>query len=147
MTTEPTVDLDPALRATLADLADRLVPGDAEMPAPSAIDIGGAQLDVVAAARPDIAEPLRRGLSTFDPAADAVAWITSLRSQDAEAWEAVVLAIVGGYYVHPAVWEALGYPGQRPRVVPRGTFPDYLQEGLLERVYERGPRYRPTPAT
>jgi hypothetical protein len=24
-------------------------------------------------------------------------------------------------------------------------FPDYAEEGLLERVYERGPIYRPTP--
>lgn len=145
MTTEPAFDVDPALRARLTDLADRLVPGDEEMPAPSAIDIGGAQLDVVGAARPDIAEPLRRGLRSFDPEGDAVSWIETLRSHDVQAWEAIVFAVVGGYYVHPAVWEALGYPGQRPRVVPRGTFPDYLQEGLLERVYERGPRYRPTP--
>lgn len=32
----------------------------------------------------------------------------------------------------------------RPDLEPAGL-PDYVEEGLLERVYERGPIYRPTP--
>ena len=38
-----------------------------------------------------------------------------------------------------------GYPGQAPQPVSVAGFPDYVNEGLLERVYERGPIYRPTP--
>ena len=39
----------------------------------------------------------------------------------------------------------LGYPGQIPEPVNVDRFPDYADEGLLERVYERGRIYRLTP--
>ena len=47
--------------------------------------------------------------------------------------------------MHPAVMRLLGYPGQVPEAVVVDRYPDYVDAGLLERVYERGPIYRSTP--
>ncbi len=64
---------------------------------------------------------------------------------DPAAHDDLVTAVVAGYYMHPDVKRLLGYPGQVPQQVSIDGFPAYLSEGLLERVYERGPIYRPTP--
>lgn len=135
----------PPLRERLARLADGLIPGAEGMPAPSALDAGGAQLDLVLAARPDLAPALRRALEQVPKACDAPEWVEALRAADPDAYDALVVAIVGGYYLHPEVQRRLGYPGQAARPLPAAGLPDYVEEGLLERVYERGPTYRPTP--
>ena len=41
--------------------------------------------------------------------------------------------------------QRLGYPGQVGEVVRVDDYPDFVHEGQLERVLERGPIYRPTP--
>lgn len=135
----------PSLRERLVRLADGLIPGAEGMPAPSALDAGGAQLDLVLAARPDLEPALRRALEAPGGEADAVAFVEALRAADPDAYDALVVAIVGGYYLYPEVQRRLGYPGQAPRPLPAAGLPDYVEEGLLERVYERGPIYRPTP--
>lgn len=133
------------LRELLAGLADGLIPGADGMPAPGELGIAGAQLDLVLASRPDLEPALRRALEQAPEAGDALEWIESLRIADPDAYDALVVAIVGGYYLHPEVQRRLGYPGQTPRPLPAAGLPDYVEEGLLERIYERGPIYRPTP--
>jgi hypothetical protein len=133
------------LRARLARIADALIPGTDEMPAPSSLDIGGGQLDVVLASRPDLAGALRRALEAAGDSDDAIAFVTRLASADAAAHEAFVTAVVAGYYLHPEVQRRLGYPGQVGVVARVDTYPDYVHEGQLERVLDRGPIYRPTP--
>ena len=54
-------------------------------------------------------------------------------------------AVVAGYYLHPRGAAAARLPGPGPQEVSVDGYPDYVHEGLLERVYERGPIYRPTP--
>jgi hypothetical protein len=130
------------LRERLARLADALIPAADGMPAPSSIDIGGRQLDVVLASRPDLAEDLRHALEAADAVEDAVGWVEALRAEDPAGYEALVTAVVAAYYMHPDVSRLLGYPGQVPEQVSVGAYPDYLREGLLERVYDRGPIYR-----
>lgn len=137
--------LDERLRSRLAAIADRLIPEADSMPAASDADIGGRQLDLVLASRPDLASDLRRVLETAGDIDDAIAWIGELEANDVSGYEALVTAVVGGYYMHPQVMRLLGYPGQIPEQVSIDPLPDYADEGLLERVYERGPIYRPTP--
>ena len=115
------------------------------MPAPGSLDIGGRQLDLVLASRPDLADALRRALEAAGDAGDPIAWVESLAVRDPSAHEALVTAIVAGYYLHPAVQRRLGYPGQLGEVVRVDAYPDFIAEGQLERVLERGPIYRPTP--
>jgi hypothetical protein len=137
--------IDERLRARLASVADMLIPAADRMPAASAVDIGGRQLDAVLTFRPDLVDGLRRALDAAGGVDDAIGWIESLRAEDPSGYEALVTAVVGGYYLHPEVKRLLGYPGQIPEPVNVDRFPDYADEGLLERVYERGPIYRPTP--
>lgn len=137
--------IDAKLRARLVAVADALIPGADGMPAPSSIDLAGRQLDVVLESRPDLAGALRRALDAAGDADDPIGWVEALRVDDPTGYEALVTAIVGGYYLHADVKRLLGYPGQSPRAVEHGALPDYVEEGLLERAYGRGPIYRPTP--
>ena len=116
------------------------------MPAPGELGIAGAQLDLVLASRPDL-EPGPAAGARAAPAEEATRSAGSRRSAPPTPtrYDALVVAIVGGYYLHPEVQRRLGYPGQTPRPLPAAGLPDYVEEGLLERVYERGPIYRPTP--
>jgi hypothetical protein len=141
--TEP--GLDSTLRARLTTIADGLIPSADGMPAPSHVDIGGTQLDVVIRSRPDLVDGVRRALDAADGVKDPISWVETLRTTDAAAYDALVTTIVAGYYMHPEVMRLLGYPGQAGQPVSVAGYPDYLNEGLLERVYERGPIYRPTP--
>lgn len=137
--------LDDHLRTRLALLADGLIPEADGMPAPSSVDVGGRQLDFVLASRPDLADGLRRALEAAGAVPDPIAWLASLHAGDPQAHEALVVGVVAGYYLHPEVQRRLGYPGQVAQEVRVDRFPDYVDEGLLERVYERGPIYRATP--
>lgn len=131
------------LRDRLTRIADGLIPATDEMPAPSSIDIGGRQLDVVLASRPDLADDLRRALEPHG--GDPLALLARLATDDPPAHDALVTAVIAGYYLHPAVQRRLGYPGQIGEEVRVDTYPEYAHEGQLERVLERGPIYRPTP--
>ena len=133
------------LRTRLARIADGLIPGTEEMPAPGSLDIGGRQLDLVLASRPDLADGLRRALEAADEADDPIAWVEQLATSDPPAHDALVTVVVAGYYLHPEVQRRLGYPGQVGEVVRVDPYPDFVDEGQLERVLERGPIYRPTP--
>ena len=139
--------IDETLRERLARVADGLIPEAGGMPAPSSVDIGGRQLDVVLGSRPDLAGDLRGALEAAGDVQDPIGWLESLRTEDSAGYEALVTVVVAGYYMHPDVKRLLGYPGQAPQPVSVAGFPDYVNEGLLERVYERGPIYRPTPAS
>lgn len=133
------------LRTRLARIADGLIPGTEEMPAPGSLDIGGRQLDLVLASRPDLADGLRRALEAAGEADDPIAWVERLATSDPPAHDALVTVVVAGYYLHPEVQRRLGYPGQVGEVVRVDPYPDFADEGQLERVLERGPTYRPTP--
>jgi hypothetical protein len=119
-------------------IADVLIPGA------GALDVGGAVLDTVLGSRPDLTDALWRALGAFD-ATDAIAWIDRLSASDGPAHDALVTCIVAAYYLHPTVQARLGYPGQTGVAVAVDTYPDYVDEGHLERVLARGPIYRPTP--
>jgi hypothetical protein len=134
------------LRARLARIADGLIPGTEDMPAPGSLDIGGRQADLVLASRPDLADGLRRALEAGDDAGDPIAWVDRLASTDSPAHAALVTVVVAGYYLHPEVQQRLGYPGQAGEIVRIDSYPDFVYEGQLERVLERGPIYRRTPA-
>jgi hypothetical protein len=128
-------------RQWLARVADLLIPAAGDMPAASEMDVAGRQLDVVLGARPDLSRHLLRGWrSTAD--SDAEEAVRLLPELDPEAYDAVRMVVAGGYYIHPQVRRLLRYTGQEPKTVRVDQIPEYLEEGLLERVMERGPIYR-----
>jgi hypothetical protein len=142
MVSEPT-------RRGLEAVGDHLIPEAHGMPAAGVMGVGTTQLDVVLSSRPDLAPLLERALAAAD-LDDVSGFLAGLEARDPEAYGAVTLAIVAGYYMHPEVHRLIGYPGQVPKDVQKMSEREIYQEGLLDlaqKVVERGPIYRPTPTS
>jgi hypothetical protein len=45
----------------------------------------------------------------------------------------------------PQVRQLIGYPGQEKRTHDADAIPEYVANGMLKVVQDRGPIYRPTP--
>lgn len=137
------------VRQALETIGDHLIPEAHDMPAASAMGVGGGQLDLVLRSRPDLAPILEETLAATD-LSDIEAFVTRLREDNPAAYDAVTLAIVAGYYMHPEIHERIGYPGQVAKDVQRMSEREIYLEGLMElaqKVVDRGPIYRPTPTT
>ena len=55
------------------------------------------------------------------------------------------LVASAAYYMTPEAREALGYPGQESLTYDAHTVPEYMTDGMIERVTRRGSIYKPTP--
>jgi hypothetical protein len=129
-------------RATLAGLADTLIPAGEGFPPASGAGVAGAGLDQLMLVRPDLETGLRRILQAAHgrPSAEVV---KELQERDKEGFGVLAEVVPGAYFMNPAVRAALGYTGQSARPIdPR---PDHLDDGLLQSVQSRGPIYRATP--
>jgi hypothetical protein len=141
---DPLASLDPAERATLAAVADRLIPAADDMP--SAADVlGEDRLRFVLNARPDLAGPLRSALRR-ELGDDVQARLNVLARDEPSTLGALQLVIVAGYYTDRRVRELIGYPGQMALELRSWEYPVYLEEGLIDAVLARGPMWR-DPAT
>jgi hypothetical protein len=125
---------------TLARIADHLIPEAHGMP--SAAEVVDAQrIAFVLNARPDLRGPLAQALRS-ELAADPATRIAALAQDEPENLAALQLVIVGGYYTDKSVRELIGYNGQEAIEVKSWLMPQYLEEGLIDKVLERGPVWR-----
>ncbi len=131
-------------REVFAALADVLIPAAEGMPAASAMDVQGEMLDRILGLRPDLAEAFRRGLAAAT-GHRASAAAEALNRDDAEAFGAISIIASAGYYMTRTVRELIGYPGQENRPADPDETPEYLANGMLQQVIDRGPIYVPTP--
>jgi hypothetical protein len=131
-------------RARLRTLADGMIPAAHGMPSAGEIGVSERQLDLVLAARPDLAEPLARALELAE-GPDWEAGLAAVEAADKAAHDALLLTVVGAYYIHPQVRRLLRYDGQVPVEVRPEIIPNYVEEGLIEPLLERGPAYREVP--
>ena len=136
--------IDDAHRDRLRAFADVLIPEAHGMPSASQVGVADGQLDRVLAVRDDLAEPLLRAIARLDPA-DHEGTLERLVRDDAAAHDALLLVVVGGYYIDADVRQRLGYDGQVPAEVRPEIIPNYVEEGLIEPLLARGPVYRPVP--
>lgn len=135
---QPSTEVGDACRRWLAGVADVLIPASATMPAATDAGVAGAQLDLVLRARPDLRQGLMRAWAATSDCSPAEA-VDTVPELDTDAWDAVRMVVAGGYYTNSRVRELLGYDGQQPRQV---RIAGDIDTDLLERVIERGPRYR-----
>lgn len=135
------MNFDARERALLGKLADVLIPAGERSLSASAAEMSGQWLDQVLIARPDLAKGLKTLLHEADGRAAEEA-ITHLRTKDA-AFGILAEVVTGAYFMNPDVQRAIGYAGQGQRAIDPA--PDYLADGLLDSVIQRGPIYRPTP--
>jgi hypothetical protein len=136
-------------RRGLATIGDHLIPEAHGMPAATSMGVGTSQLDAVLASRPDLAPLLERALRVAD-LEDVAGFVRALEAEDREAHNAVTLAVVAGYYMHPEVHRLIGYSGQVPKDSQQISEREIWDEGLMDlvqNVIDRGPIYRPTPST
>jgi choline dehydrogenase-like flavoprotein len=129
----PGPGLDARQRSRFAALADQMIPPAAGHPAPSAVGASGPLLDRALACRPDLVEPLRRGL-VVGPGLGAEALLDRLDGVDPPAARALRTCVAGSYYMAPEVRSAIGYDGQEAAPVPPFAYPEYLDEGLLDHL-------------
>ena len=129
-------------RGLLATLADQLIPADGEHCSASQAEVSGIWLDKVLEARPDLADGLH---SVLDQARgrEPAEFVAELRGSNPAAFGILAEVVAGAYFMNPLVRKAIGYSGQTPVAID--PHPDYLDNGLLESVIQRGPIYRPTP--
>jgi hypothetical protein len=130
---------DEAERSILADV---LIPASAGFLSASQAGVAAEGLDQVLAVRPDLEPGLRQKLQSAkgrDPA-DVV---RELQTKDAAGFAELAEVVAGAYFLNRGVRAGIGYHGQVPRA--RESASDYLDEGLLQAVIDRGPIYRPTP--
>lgn len=133
---------DVSERAVLASLADVLIPASAGFPSASQAGVAAEGLDQLLAVRPDLAEGLKKLLARCQDRNPAEA-VAELKASDPVAFAVLAELVPGAYFMNPEVRATLGYLGQGPR--PIDPNPDYLDDGLLQSVIDRGPIYRPTP--
>lgn len=131
-------------REIFAKVADFLIPAHEKMPSAATVGVHKTMLDDVLRFRPDLVDGFHRGLGKIK-ADDIAGSVNALYRDDPDAFGAVSLAVSGGYYMTPEVRTALGYPGQESLVYDSHEVPDYMMDGLLERVVQRGVIYKPTP--
>jgi hypothetical protein len=125
---------------TLARIADYLIPEAHGMP--SAAEVVDAQrIAFVLNARPDLRAPLMASLRP-ELAPDPDERLTALSRDEPDNLAALQLVIVGAYYTDKRVRELIGYNGQEAIEVKSWLMPQYLEEGLIDRVLERGPVWR-----
>ena len=132
--------LDPRRRAVLRGVASHLIPAAHGMPAGGEI-VDDHRLGFVLQARPDLVDPLRAALRPLlgeDPGAR----LAALAAAEPEIVSALQLAVVAAYYTDAGVRRAIGYPGQVAKPPTTFGYPAYVEEGLLDRVLERGPIWR-----
>jgi hypothetical protein len=130
--------------SAFAAVADRLIPEAHGMPSAGVV-VDEGRLRFVLGARPDLVEPLRAALRP-ELGDDPAARLAALERDEAENHGALLLAVVGGYYTDKGVRERLGYPGQEAKQLYSWKYPEYLAEGLIDKVLARGPIWR-DPAT
>ena len=136
------MSFDSRERAILGRLADVLIPAGNGFPSASEANVAGPWLDEVLTARPDLAAGLKDLVAKVGESESTWA-VAELRASDAAAFGVLAEFAAGAYFMNPDVLRAIGYAGQDARPIdPR---PDYLDEGLLQSVIDRGPIYRPTP--
>jgi hypothetical protein len=132
--------LDAGRLVALAQVADQLIPAAHGMPSAGAV-VDAGRLAFVLGARPDLRQPLIAALRP-ELGDDVAARLSALAKDEPDNLAALQLVIVGGYYTDKRVRELIGYNGQEAIEVKSWLLPPYLEEGLIDKVLERGPVWR-----
>ncbi len=137
--------IDERVRSTFSGMADVLIPEAEGMPSASAVGVHTEKyLDHILGLRPDISEPFFRGISSAIGKAPRAA-VEDLNNHDVDALNAIGLVASSAYYMSPRVRELIGYPGQQSVTYDADATPEYVANGMLKVVEDRGAIFRPTP--
>ncbi len=136
------MNLTSAERQLFTALADLLIPAGNGFPSASEAGAADEGLDQLLVVRPDLIDSLKCLLPRAKDRAPAE-FLHELQTKDPAAFAVLAEAVPGAYFLNPDVRAKLKYTGQSAR--PIDPHEDYLDDGLLQSVIDRGPIYRPTP--
>ena len=122
-----------------------MLPAAHGMPAVSDVGAVESYLAQVLDWRNDLHEPLARVVESIDPSAFSIERLAALHEEDADAYVALTTAVAACYYLSPTVRELIGYPGQVAKTYDPFAYTEWVAEGLLDPVVERGPIWREAP--
>ena len=133
--------ISPELRSVFEGLADVLIAEGHGNPSASAVGIGRGLLDRALSALPSFRGPF---VDILEEAKDESpdTFTRLLHSSRPADFRVLATVTIGAYYLSPEVRRLIGYPGQAPAPLSTAETPEYLTDGMLERVYERHPGYR-----
>lgn len=136
----PFSDMD---REAYGKLADYLIPEWKSRPSATSVGVHLHMLDEVMRIRPDLEAAFRRAID-YCSGRDVSEALNALAREDNPAWSALTTVTTGGYMMTEGARAAVGYPGQEaPPYDPYAT-PEYITNGMLDRVKARAPIFRDT---
>jgi len=136
--------LSEPLRQVFVEIANVLIPEAEGMPSASQIGVGGDVLDRILELRSDVREDFLRGLNAAEGKSAKKA-VNEMNQSDPSAFGAIGLVASAAYYMNPEVRKLIGYPGQEDSPTDPDEEPEYVSNGMLQQVIDRGPIFRPTP--
>ncbi len=132
-------------RKVFKAFSDILIPNAEGMPAASEVGVHEELLDKILALRSELVVAFKRGLAFSTSHTDFRDALEKMNNEDSEAFGAISLVASAGYYMTPKVRQLIGYPGQEKRPPDPDEEPEYLANGMLQVVLDRGLIFRKTP--
>ena len=126
----------------LSHIADVMLPATTHMP--SVTEAGALEnvLSNVLDARPDLKKGLIAAIDFLPKSSFDLADLEKLLEEDLEAYTALTTIVAASYYQVQDVKNRIGYPGQVPKTYDPYAYIEWVQEGLLDTVVERGPIWK-----
>ena len=131
--------------ARLEELADVMLPAAHGMPSASEVEAVTSHLEEVLGWRDDLRQPLIDALAALDPATFTVERLSAFLAEDVGSYTALTTVVAACYYLSPVVRDTIGYPGQVAKTYDPFAYTEWVAEGLLDPVVERGPIWREAP--
>ena len=131
--------------ARLEELADIMLPAAHGMPSASEVGAVSLYIDEVLGWRSDLRQPLAEALAALDPTTFTVEALSAFLSEDEAAYAALTTVVAACYYLSPVVRDRIGYPGQVAKTYDPFAYTEWVADGLLDPVVERGPIWREAP--
>lgn len=134
-------ELTDELRASLARVADILIPPSDLMPAASEAGVAGDLLDLTVSVRPDLWSRVVALLADCDVQSPQTL-VQDLRTDNPRAFDALCELVAGAYFMSDRVRDLIDYRGPEASesLMDIGEFLE-----LIEPVIDRGPCYREIP--
>lgn len=141
--TRPPRPLTEAENATLARIADALIPEVGPNPKASDADEFGAYLQLALAARTDVFEAVLKAVDELSDVSDVDMYdaLKKMWATDRSTFDPLSSIIAGAYFMTPQVKQLIGYPGQHRDPAGLEDAANELETGILEPVLERGHIY------
>lgn len=132
--------MNASLMSRLLEIAERLVPTTDTMVGAGSVPDAEKYIERALESRPDLGEGLEDAVrECTDQVIDAAVRGTSV---DLRAFDQVATLVIGAYYMNPVARRQIGYPGQLALEYDPMEYVSWVDEGLLNQVMSRGPRFR-----